>query len=664
MKSNQYVRIYLLISIFFLFTSSIAQVSEPAREKGELLVMLKHDADPIINLQLKAELEARGVTINKKITRTMNVWLLVFEETPDNPQKILNQIRKHPAVEIAQFNHKVYNREVIPNDPSFNVQWALKNTGQSNGLAGADIKATEAWEITTNGVTALGDSIVIAMVDGGVDLNHTDLNLWKNYGEIPNNLIDDDNNGYIDDYDGWNAYSNSGNMQISDHGTHVAGIAAAKTNNITGIAGVSYNAKVLPIAGSGTNEMLVVSSYDYVYTMRKLYNESQGTLGAFIVVSNSSFGIDGGNPANYPLWSAMYDSLGMVGVLNVASTANRGWDIDIEGDVPTAMTNESLLTVTNTTNLDLLSNQAAWGFNHIDIAAPGTTIYSTRQGNAYGYKTGTSMSSPMVSGSVALMYAAADTTSLLTFRQFPALAVSKIKRMLIATVDTLPSLIGKTVSGGRLNLFKAVTMSSNPPVLMANPPSVTFAMKPFSMDTIAIQISSTSSVPNSFIVSLPPDTNWITTEVTSGILMPGEEYTLNIIFNSFELTEGSYQVSVSVNDYFLNQLVIPIELKVDRNIATRSYDYISNISLSPNPFSDKLYLKLNLVKNSPVKIKAFNIQGIEIADIAELPLPSGEHIFEWNGLNSQRQNVSPGVYFLTVTDNSGTYTLKAIKGSR
>lgn len=664
MKSNQYVRIYLLISIFFLFTSSIAQVSEPAREKGELLVMLKHDADPIINLQLKAELEARGVTINKKITRTMNVWLLVFEETPDNPQKILNQIRKHPAVEIAQFNHKVYNREVIPNDPSFNVQWALKNTGQSNGLAGADIKATEAWEITTNGVTALGDSIVIAMVDGGVDLNHTDLNLWKNYGEIPNNLIDDDNNGYIDDYDGWNAYSNSGNMQISDHGTHVAGIAAAKTNNITGIAGVSYNAKVLPIAGSGTNEMLVVSSYDYVYTMRKLYNESQGTLGAFIVVSNSSFGIDGGNPANYPLWSAMYDSLGMVGVLNVASTANRGWDIDIEGDVPTAMTNESLLTVTNTTNLDLLSNQAAWGFNHIDIAAPGTTIYSTRQGNAYGYKTGTSMSSPMVSGSVALMYAAADTTSLLTFRQFPALAVSKIKRMLIATVDTLPSLIGKTVSGGRLNLFKAVTMSSNPPVLMANPPSVTFAMKPFSMDTIAIQISSTSSVPNSFIVSLPPDTNWITTEVTSGILMPGEEYTLNIIFNSFELTEGSYQVSVSVNDYFLNQLVIPIELKVDRNIATRSYDYISNISLSPNPFSDKLYLKLNLVKNSPVKIKAFNIQGIEIADIAELPLPSGEHIFEWNGLNSQRQNVSPGVYFLTVTDNSGTVTLKAIKGSR
>ncbi len=650
--------VLLLITIATGFSQNKTGTTE--REQGELLVMLKKNFNPLKNPELKAEFEARGVVVDYKITRTFNIWLFRFNEEVSIPEKVLQQIKAHPAVELAQFNHKVQERS-LPNDPSFNQLWALLNTGQSNGIAGSDIKATQAWDITTNGLTAHGDTIVIAVVDGGVDLNHSDLNLKKNWNEIPLNQIDDDNNGYVDDFHGWNAYSNSGNVVGHDHGTHVTGIAAAKTNNGIGISGVSYNSKVLPIAGSGTNEVLVVSAYDYVYTMRKLYNETNGAAGAFIVASNSSFGIDAGNPANYPLWGAMYDSMGMVGILNVGSTANRGWDIDIQGDIPTSMTNESIVAVTNTTNRDVLNTQAGWGLNSIDLGAPGTDIYSTRQGNLYGTKTGTSMASPMVSGAIALLYAATDSTKLTEYKEFPSLAVSRFKRYMIATVDSIPSLVGKSVSGGRLNLLNAIMMAATPPMVVSAPASITLALKPDSTETITLQLSSTASEPNSYIISLPPDTNWISTNITQGVLMPGVPQFVNVTINTAGMAEGNYAVNISVNDYFLNQLVVPVTLKVDRTIPVREITTNASISLAPNPFENLQQILLNLKHASDVSIKVVNLQGKEIAILHKGFLAQGSHTINWNGQNNANQPVNPGLYFIVVTDKFGTVTLKTIK---
>lgn len=650
-----------LLFLFFIATSTFAQTIDTNREDGQLLVMLKHNINLADSPSLRAEFELYNVVIDHQISRNFNIWLFTFDEDSQKADKILQAIRNHPAVEIAQFNHKVQERELIPNDPSFNLQWAFKNTGQSNGTPGADIKATEAWEITTNGVTALGDSIVVAVIDGGIDLAHDDLNYWKNYHEIPGNFIDDDNNGYIDDFDGWNAYSNTGNMQINDHGTHVAGIIAAKTNNGLGVAGVSFNSKVLPVAGSGNNEVLVVSSYDYVYTMRKLYNESQGSLGAFIVASNSSFGIDGGNPADYPLWAAMYDSMGMVGILNVASTANKGWDVDINGDIPTAMTNESLITVTNTTNLDLRNSQAAWGYNSIDLGAPGTSIYSTRQGNTYGNKTGTSMSSPMVSGSIALLYATSSPTVLQEFRESPELAVAKFKRYILATVDTIPTLVGMTVSGGRLNLLNAVMMAANPPNLSSDPASINFAIKPNTLDTLTIHLSSSATEPDLYSIVLDPDTTLMQIDTYSGIFSPGVSEEVHLMFNTTNVAEGIYNLSITVNDYFLDQLVIPVTLKVDRHVGARNLDISSGLTISPNPFNQSLDINIDLTDMSPVKVSIYNLQGVEIASYNPGMLPSGHHTFTWNGLNNNNQSVAPGIYFISTTVNSGVYNVKAIK---
>lgn len=656
------MRIFITLALFFiLLTTSFAQGTYDQREKGQLIIMLKNDANPVADASLRADFQSLGITIDHKIAHTFNIWLFSFDENKYAAGKLLQSVKSHPLVKLAQFNHKVSERELIPNDPSFNQQWAFKNTGQSGGAVGADIKATEAWGITTSGTTVLGDTIVIAVVDGGVDLNHSDLNLKKNWNEIPGNGIDDDNNGYTDDFDGWNAYSNTGNMVPHDHGTHVAGIAAAKTNNATGVAGVSFNAKVLPVAGSGSNEVLVVSAYDYVYTMRKLYNETDGQLGAFIVASNSSFGIDGGDPADYPVWSAMYDSMGLVGIINVASTANKGWDVDVNGDIPTAMTNESIIAVTNTTRLDLKNTQAAWGYNSIDLGAPGTDIYSTRQGNLYGNKTGTSMSSPMVSGSIALLYAATDSTRLYEYREFPSLAVSRFKRYILSTVDTIPTLVGLTVSGGRLNLRNAVLMASNPPMLTATPGAVNIKLRPNALDTITVQVFSSSTEPDPFTVSLSPDSQWLSVDTTEGIFIPGSPQTIKVIINTNGMAVGSYTTSFSINDYFLNQLVIPANVEVDTTISRSEVVIRPSVTLNPNPFDESLKINISLLYSSPVSVKIINMQGIVVADFATVQLPAGMSILEWDGKSTNNQNVAPGVYFIVVTDKFGSVTSKSLK---
>lgn len=649
----------LLCLVFIIAFSSLGQVSDN-REPGQILVMLKPGANPAIDASLRSSLESKGITVENKVTKTFNIWLFTFNEKIQPANSTLERIKSHPAVQIAQFNHYVEDRG-IPNDEGFIMQWALRNLGQAGGTIGADIHASDAWDITTGGVTALGDTIVIAIVDAGMDMNHPDLNFFKNYNEIPGNGIDDDNNGYIDDVSGWNAYSNNGSMIPSDHGTHVAGSAAARTNNSIGVAGVAYNAKLLPVAGSGSNEMLVVSSYDYVYTMRKLYNETNGQKGAYIVASNSSFGINSGNPANYPLWGAMYDSMGMVGIINVASTANVGWDVDVQGDIPTAMSNESLVTVTNTTNLDLRNSQAAWGATTIDLGAPGTNIYSTIQGGSYSYKSGTSMASPHVSGAVALLYSATDSARLAQYKELPSLAVSRFKRYLLATVDTIPSLVGLTVSGGRLNLRDAVTMAANYPRLLSNPPLVNIAIKPNSRDTITLQLQSTSIKPDPFSLLISPPVDWLSTNIQGGVFKPGVPETLNLYFNSAQLADGVYYTKVIMSDYFLEQYDILVEMKVDRTINTNDVTNNASVSANPNPFKESLQIGINLLQPSKVTVAVYNSLGIKIASLIEGKLLSGNQTIIWNGKDDFNQNMSSGVYFIVVTDTYGSKTIKTIK---
>jgi hypothetical protein len=443
----------------FLFLQFVVFAQE-SFVQGELLAMLHYRQNtaaltetlnqqhPGLNLELKATL-----------SQDINVHLFRFNPALFSNAQALEILLSSKAVAIAQYNHdNITPRDTCPNDPLFVYQWHLFNNGSNGGAGTNDMDACQAWDVTTGGYTKRNDRIVVAVVDGGFDTSHNDISYFHNVLEIPGNGIDDDLNGYIDDHLGWNAISNNNNVYTTSdpHATHVSGIIGAKGNSNNLVSGINWDVNILPVKGSTNSESVAIAGYGYVLKMRRLYNQTNGAKGAFIVATNSSFGIDNASPAAYPLWCAMYDSLGVEGIISVAATSNSNINVDVNGDIPTACGSNYLITVTNTTSSDLKAT-AGYGASSIDLGAPGTSIYSTILNNASGSLTGTSMASPQVAGAIALMWAAACEEMVDDYKLDPD-GVALIMRNFLLTQgwDAIAALDGITVTGGRLNLDKAV----------------------------------------------------------------------------------------------------------------------------------------------------------------------------------------------------------------
>lgn len=426
---------------------------------GEIIVMLKY-GEPVS--RLTNSFGAMGLEVKEPIVEYMNIWLLKFDNSRTSSVTALNEVKKNPSVSAAQFNHYITQRSLLmPNDASFGQQWSLNNTGQTGGTVDADIDAPEAWGLQTSGLTAAGDTIVVAIVDGGFYFNHPDLHFWKNWAEIPANGIDDDNNGYIDDVNGWNAVSNNGNIGTDNHGSHCSGIAGAIGNNSIGISGVNWNVQIMGVQGSTSVESVAIRAYGYCLKQRRVYNQTNGLHGAFVVATSSSFGVDYGQPANFPLWCAFYDSLGNAGILSAGATANLNINIDVQGDIPTACPSDWLISVTNTTNTDAKNSGAAYGLTTIDLGAPGTSVYSTTSAGNYATMTGTSMATPHVAGAIGFMYSVAPLGWIQQYKANPGPYALQVKQKIMLGVDPKPSMTGTTVSGGRLNLYNSALLMQN-----------------------------------------------------------------------------------------------------------------------------------------------------------------------------------------------------------
>jgi serine protease len=423
---------------FLIATQAIAQ--QAGVFPGEALVMLREGAR--VDDLIRSVHNVDGALVDFRaevVSRPMRTWLLRFEENEVPREPLLRVLRGHPLVALAQWNHVITERQV-PDDPQYIAQWHH-----------ATIDSEVAWDITTGGVTAAGDTIVLAIIERA-DLMHQDLaaNAWINNDEVPGNGIDDDGNGYVDDVRGWNTPLGNDEVYASNHGTQVAGMAGAVGNNGEGVAGANWDVELMPVGYGTTQESAVIAAYTYPLVMRRLYNNSGGTLGAFVVATNASWGIDGGQPDDAPIWCSMYDSLGYVGVLSCGSTANNNVNVDVVGDLPTACPSPYLISVTSTNDQDLRTS-SGYGLTTIDVAAPGQGVRTTGLNGNYLTVSGTSFASPLTAGVIALLYSAPCDALMSMVQSDPAVAALYVRDILFDGVELVGNLPGTIATGGRIN---------------------------------------------------------------------------------------------------------------------------------------------------------------------------------------------------------------------
>lgn len=346
-----------------------------------------------------------------EITDTQNnTFVFTLEETGkdavENALKILNA---NPAVEIAEPDY-FQTCTATPNDPNYSLQYALQN-----------ISATTAWDHARG-----NNNVVVGIIDSGIQGTHPDLfdNLWVNPN--PNEY------GYINDIHGYNFVTGKGGTPTdgSGHGTHVSGIIGAKGNNGIGVTGINWNVSLawLGVGIEGTRSIstsAVIEALNYA----NLHD---------ILITNNSWG-------SYFESNTLKDAIKNYRGLFIASAGNDEYDNDSTPRYPASYDLPNIISVASTDESDTLSSFSNYGSKSVDIAAPGSGIYSTLFNSGYGYKSGTSMAAPQVAGVAALLLS-----------EYPDLSTSQLKEAILNGVDKLPQLDGKVATGGRLNAYKAL----------------------------------------------------------------------------------------------------------------------------------------------------------------------------------------------------------------
>ncbi len=421
--------------------------------EGEVLVKYKPSA---VNLK-KASGVSKADSLEKdknfvKISefKNLNVRLLKSDKSTD---RMIQNLKNNPSVDYVEPNFKRH-LAVATNDTNFNLQWALNNTGQSipnsNGIgstagtAGADINAPAAWDIENSS----GSSVIVAVIDSGANYNHDDLasNMWDGSSCV------DANNAAIPGgcpNHGWNYAINYpvGNNDPIDaditspgHGTFVAGIIAANSNNSTGISGVSFynHIKIMPI------------EFDFdIDSEIEAINFAKNN-GAKVI--NASFG-------GSSFSQSEKDAIDSFPGIFVATAGNDGTNNDSTPYYPASCASSNIISVASTDQNDSLSSFSNYGAASVDVAAPGENIISTFYDQTaptntdYALGDGTSFAAPYVSGVTAMVIST-----------FPSLSLADIKNQVINSGDSLASLSGKTVSGKRLNYQKAIQSIAPTPV--------------------------------------------------------------------------------------------------------------------------------------------------------------------------------------------------------
>lgn len=377
---------------------------------------------------------------------------------------LVRALGRRGDVVYAEPNY-IVRADAIPSDSSMGLLWGLVNTGQTvgqSGTPGADISADSAWDVTTG-----SRGVVVGVVDTGIDYSHPDLaaNIWSAPGQFSVTIAGATVTCAAGTH-GFNAITRSCDPRDdNNHGTHVSGTIGAQGNNGAGVVGVNWVASIIGLkfldsTGSGSISD-AINAIDFAVQVKKRF----GMQANVRVLSNSWAG--GG------FSQALLDEINAAAtndMLFVAAAGNSGTNNDITPSYPASYNAANVIAVAATDNRDALPSFSNYGANSVDLGAPGVNIYSTVRNSSYAYMSGTSMATPHVSGTAALTLAAC-----------PSYTTTDLVRVIKASVDPVASLAGKTVTGGRLNAYKAVRSCTAP----APAPDFTIAVTPSSQSVIA-----------------------------------------------------------------------------------------------------------------------------------------------------------------------------------
>lgn len=456
--------LFVLLSIFVSLGAYLATAqNESSKQKrrfgivsGELLVRFRPNAEAARlqrNSSLKLNLVSKGRAIHADVQHfegsELVDGLMLVKVAPSEGLDAQLALSLRADVLYAEPNYIRYV-DAVPNDTHYAEQYALKDSSPG----GPGISAESAWNTTTG-----SSNVVVGVIDSGIDIEHRDLkdNIFVNTAEIPNNSVDDDNNGKVDDVNGWDFVHNDrtvfDNANADAHGTHVAGTIGARGNNSIGIAGVNWQVQLMPLKaleGESGSDVSVIQAYTYAKMMKDR--------GVNLRVLNNSYGSQGSSQA---LRDAIQE-LGNVGILFIAAAGNETLNNDFIPHFPGSFDLPNVISVAASSTFgDFASSFSNKGPQSVHIAAPGANILSTTprgyagpgvvpaktepDGSTYSNFNGTSMATPHVTGVAALALAAN-----------PSISFEKLRAAVLFNGDESGSLTNTIITGSRVNANKAV----------------------------------------------------------------------------------------------------------------------------------------------------------------------------------------------------------------
>jgi subtilisin family serine protease len=509
--------------------------------ENEVIVKYKED---IINLKTSTgKLKAQSLEKEKNIRDSeeiedMNIALIKSEKSTE---ELIEELKNDPSIEYVEPNYILTPAQLNPNDPYFSEQWYLPK-----------VEAPSAWESDP----ALTNTTIVAVIDSGVNYDHEDiaLNMWDGSASCRdefNNII----SGGCPNH-GWNYILNNNDpMDVynvldpnNGHGTFVAGIVAARTNNSIGMSGLSYNNKI---------KIMALRFNFSVFQEVKAINFAKNN-GAKII--NASY-----LGSSYS--QSEKDAIDSFGGVFIAAAGNGGGDnigddIDDVPVYPAGHTSSNIISIASTSQSDALSYFSNYGTTSVDVAAPGESLrtLSNQTNSSYRVASGTSGAAPIVAGIAAVLY-----------QKDPTLAVSEIKNILMDSGDTKTSLVGKTVSGKRVNFNNALLAVSGTPQQVAtptaSPPAGTYA----SAQSVTLSTSTSGS-------TIRYTTNGTTPTSSSTLYSSPITISSSITLRARAFKSGMTDSDVMTATYTINsQISYPASVHRYSNIDLGAYFYTSSI---------------------------------------------------------------------------------------